>query len=103
MSKTRTSASLTASQYCVKVSAIYDYTKYYPYTEGENLSGYANEIPFTEDSVTTLPVYVVNRLPDFPNPQNSGVTATPIKFSDLKQLGISYNPKFDTCESQKSL
>ena len=86
-----TSASLTASQYCVKVSAIYDYTKYYPYTEGENLSGYANEIPFTEDSVTTLPVYVVNRLPDFPNPQNSGVTATPIKFSDLKQLGISYN------------
>ena len=88
-----TSASLTASQYCIKVSAIYDYTKYYPYDEdgeNENIGKYANEIPFTEDSTTSLPISVVNRLPDFPNPQNNGVQATPIKYSDLQGLGIRY-------------
>ena len=85
-----TSASLTASQYCVKVSAIYDYTKYYPYDNGENLSGYANEIPISKSSITSLTMNVTNRLPDFPNPQNNGVTATPIKYGDLNNLGITY-------------
>ena len=85
-----TSASLTASQYCVKVSAIYDYTKYYPYDNGENLSGYANEIPVSKSSITSLTMNVTNRLPDFPNPQNNGVTATPIKYGDLNNLGITY-------------
>ena len=82
-------ADLTSANYCVQVSAIYDYTKYYNYADKENL-GYINEIPLTDDSVSTYALQVNKYVPQLPTPLDSAVDATPITFGQLSRYGITY-------------
>lgn len=82
-------ADLTSANYCVQVSAIYDYTKYYNYTENENL-GYWNEIPLTADSTSSYALQVNKYVPPLPTPLDSAVDATPITFGQLSKYGITY-------------
>lgn len=84
----KTQGDLTANQYCVAVSAIYDYTYHYQYTNNEIVTTYHNEVPFDDGSTTSVTLNVSNRLPDFPVPQNSGVAAEPIYYKDLAGMGI---------------
>ncbi|MFR5600874.1 MAG: hypothetical protein ACLTKI_00255 [Lachnospiraceae bacterium] len=76
---------MTASQYSIKISAIYDYTYNYGYID-ENIGGYKNVVPLTEDSTPVVRLNVDNRVPDFPSPLDSGVIATPITNGKLTEL-----------------
>ncbi|MCD7791704.1 MAG: hypothetical protein LUH55_14645, partial [Bacteroides thetaiotaomicron] len=86
---------LTGSQYWMEVAAVYDYTATYNYTDGENLTGYVNEIPF--ESTGRL-ITVNNAMPNLPSPYNEAVTATPIYNSDLEGSEYEQVSKQDDLE-----
>lgn len=86
----KTAGDMTANQYCISVSAIYDYTYHYDYEYNEIVTAYYNTIPLDETSTASVVLNVSNRLPDFPTPQTTGVVATAIRFKELANYGLTY-------------
>lgn len=74
------SAELTASKYTIAILGVYDYTYNYDYNadSAQKLTDYENQLPFETGSISYYSVSYDEKIPDFPSPLTSGVTATPI-------------------------